>query len=211
MEITEVRIKLIDEPVERLKAFCSITFDNCFVIRDLKLIDGPAGPFVAMPSRKIMMRCPRCQGKNPLRASFCNQCGSPLYFFEPARDESGRSKLYADIAHPINAECRDKIQRAVLLAYEQELILAQQPGYVCRYDDFDESPFDGPHFRRQPDQRSDNRRQDSRRQDNRYQESNGVSRRVDSREESRPLSHLTRASKQRTPSSQDDEFGSGIY
>src|SRR3712207_7975842 len=37
LEITEVRIKLMDEPGERLKAFCSITFDNCFVVRDLKI------------------------------------------------------------------------------------------------------------------------------------------------------------------------------
>ena len=41
MEITEVRIKLMEEPGERLKAFCSITFDNCFVIRDLKIIEAP--------------------------------------------------------------------------------------------------------------------------------------------------------------------------
>ena len=40
MEITEVRIKLMEEASERLQAFCSITFDNSFVIRDLKIIDG---------------------------------------------------------------------------------------------------------------------------------------------------------------------------
>src|SRR4030095_1754546 len=53
VEITEVRIKLMEEPGERLKAFCSITFDNCLVVRDLKIIDGSNGPFVAMPSRKL--------------------------------------------------------------------------------------------------------------------------------------------------------------
>ena len=52
MEITEVRIKLMEEPGERLKAFCSITFDNCFVIRDLKIIHGATGYFVSMPSKK---------------------------------------------------------------------------------------------------------------------------------------------------------------
>ena len=40
MEITEVRIKLMDEASERLQAFCSITFDDWFVIRDLKIIEG---------------------------------------------------------------------------------------------------------------------------------------------------------------------------
>ena len=43
MEITEVRIKLVEKTTERLMAFCSITIDGAFVIRDLKLIGGPHG------------------------------------------------------------------------------------------------------------------------------------------------------------------------
>ena len=50
MEITEVRLTLRNE--ERLKAFVSITFDNAFVVRGLKVIDGNTGVFVAMPSRR---------------------------------------------------------------------------------------------------------------------------------------------------------------
>jgi stage V sporulation protein G len=50
MEITEVRLTLRHE--ERLKAFVSITFDNAFVVRGLKVIDGNTGLFVAMPSRR---------------------------------------------------------------------------------------------------------------------------------------------------------------
>ena len=50
MEITEVRLTLRQE--DRLKAFVSITFDNAFVVRGLKVIDGNAGLFVAMPSRR---------------------------------------------------------------------------------------------------------------------------------------------------------------
>ncbi len=50
MEITEVRLTLRDE--ERLKAFVSITFDDAFVVRGLKVIDGNTGLFVAMPSRR---------------------------------------------------------------------------------------------------------------------------------------------------------------
>ncbi|MBD3349783.1 MAG: septation regulator SpoVG [Candidatus Eisenbacteria bacterium] len=50
MEITEVRLTLREE--ERLKAFVSITFDNAFVVRGLKVIDGNSGLFVAMPSRR---------------------------------------------------------------------------------------------------------------------------------------------------------------
>ena len=50
MEITEVRISFRDEP--KLKAFVNITFDNSFVIRGMKVINGTKGYFVSMPSRK---------------------------------------------------------------------------------------------------------------------------------------------------------------
>jgi stage V sporulation protein G len=50
MKITEVRVSLRDD--NKLKAFASITLDNCFVIRGLKIIEGAKGCFVAMPSRK---------------------------------------------------------------------------------------------------------------------------------------------------------------
>ncbi|MFQ5900648.1 MAG: septation regulator SpoVG [Thermodesulfobacteriota bacterium] len=50
MEITDVRVSLAKE--EKLRAFVTITIDNCFIIRDLKIINGQNGLFVAMPSRK---------------------------------------------------------------------------------------------------------------------------------------------------------------
>lgn len=50
MKITEVRISLCDE--ERLKAFANVTFDNEFVVRGLKVIEGRNGLFVSMPSRR---------------------------------------------------------------------------------------------------------------------------------------------------------------
>ena len=50
MEITEVRVKLMDEPGERLQAFCSITFDDAFVVRDLKIIEGTTGPSWPCPA-----------------------------------------------------------------------------------------------------------------------------------------------------------------
>lgn len=137
MEITEVRIKLMEEPGERLKAFCSITFDNCFVVRDLKIIEGTNGPFVAMPSRKLTSHCPRCRSKNHLRAQHCNQCGSALSSDRLPVDNDGRAKLYADIAHPINSACREMIQNRVIEEFEQEIERSQQPDYVSRYDDFD--------------------------------------------------------------------------
>ncbi len=50
MEITGVRVFPIDE--EKLRAYVTITFDHCFVIRDLKIIQGSTGLFVSMPSKR---------------------------------------------------------------------------------------------------------------------------------------------------------------
>lgn len=137
MEITEVRIKLMDESSERLQAFCSITFDDCFVIRDLKIIEGASGPFVAMPSRKLTSHCPQCGCKNHLRAAYCSQCGSRLKEDRALKDSDGRAKLYADIAHPINSSCREMIQQRVIEEFRLEQQRALQPDYVSRYDDFE--------------------------------------------------------------------------
>jgi len=134
VEITEVRIKLMEDSEDRLRAFCSITFDNCFVIRDLKIIDGVHGPFVAMPSRKLTGHCHRCSYKNHLRAAYCNQCGVKLRTPHESTTD-GPQKLYADVAHPINSTCREMIQNAVIEELQQELARAGEPGYRSRYDD----------------------------------------------------------------------------
>lgn len=139
MEITEVRIKLMEDSDDRLQAFCSITFDNSFVVRDLKIIEGSSGPFVAMPSRKLTSHCHQCGAKNHLKAAYCNQCGARQRDDRMIRDSEGRAKLYADIAHPINSTCREAIQNRVIAEFRGELERSQQPGYVSRYDeDYDD-------------------------------------------------------------------------
>lgn len=50
MEISEVRVTI--RPDDRLKAFASVTFDNCFVVHGMKVIEGNNGLFIAMPSRR---------------------------------------------------------------------------------------------------------------------------------------------------------------
>lgn len=81
MDITDVRIrKIVTEG--KMKAIVSITFDNEFVVHDIKVIEGQNGLFIAMPSRKT---------------------------------PNGEFK---DIAHPINTQTREKIQKTILDAYE---------------------------------------------------------------------------------------------
>jgi stage V sporulation protein G len=84
MEITEVRVFPVENE-ERLKAYATITIENIFLIRDLRIINGNAGLFVAMPSRKM-------------------------------KDGS-----FKDIAHPLNSETRQMIEKRVLAEYEREL------------------------------------------------------------------------------------------
>ena len=130
MDISEIRVKLVERPQERLRAFCTVTVAREFVIRDVKVIEGPKGPFVAMPSRKVMDRCPQCGGKNHLRAQFCNDCGRPLAADRAPRDERGRSRLHIDVAHPIHQDCRTFMEDRILRAYREELDRSRQPGYV---------------------------------------------------------------------------------
>jgi stage V sporulation protein G len=129
MEISEVRVKLVANQDDRLKAFCSMTLDNEFVVRDIKVIEGTGGLFVAMPSRKMSDHCGKCGGKNHLRAKFCNHCGTKLSENRAQQDTEGRMKLHADIAHPINAQCRKDIQESIIKAFHIEFEKSKQPGY----------------------------------------------------------------------------------
>ena len=85
MRITDVRIRKINKE-GRMKAIVSVTFDEAFVVHDIKVIEGQNGLFIAMPSRKT---------------------------------PDGEFK---DIAHPINTETRERIQGAILEAYEKAVL-----------------------------------------------------------------------------------------
>jgi stage V sporulation protein G len=89
MEITDVKVFPVDE--DKLRAYVTITLDNCFVVRDLKVINGTTGLFVAMPAKKR------------------------------------KDGTYKDIAHPLNSEMRDRMERAVLAEYQRTVV----PGAVA--------------------------------------------------------------------------------
>jgi len=84
MNITDVRVRKVTEE-GKMKAIVSVTFDEEFVVHDIKIIEGQNGLFIAMPSRKM------ADGE------------------------------FRDIAHPINATTRAKIQEAVFAEYEKGL------------------------------------------------------------------------------------------
>ncbi|MDD2446943.1 MAG: septation regulator SpoVG [Tissierellia bacterium] len=84
MKITDVRVRKVAED-GKMKAIVSVTFDDEFVVHDIKVIEGQNGLFIAMPSRKM------ADGE------------------------------FRDIAHPINAATRQKIQEAVFEEYEKIL------------------------------------------------------------------------------------------
>lgn len=121
MKITEVRIFPTESKDGKLKAFATMTFDDWFVVRNVKVIQGNNGLFVAMPSRKAMDACPKCNFKNVRGSRYCNQCGTQVVQQEPADDSQGKNAgNHMDIAHPITQECRVYIQDSILTAYKQE-------------------------------------------------------------------------------------------
>ena len=85
MKITDVRVRKVTEE-GKMKAIVSVTFDEEFVVHDIKIIEGQNGLFIAMPSRKM------ADGE------------------------------FRDIAHPINATTRQKIQEAVFEEYKKVLV-----------------------------------------------------------------------------------------
>ena len=131
MEITEVRVALREGTTEgnpgerRLKAYATLTFDHCFVVRNIKIIDGRNGLFVAMPSRRPKATCPKCGFKADAGGRYCARCGAAQPSAPPAASsKESESQAHRDIAHPITAAFRQELQEKVLEAYEAEKIRA---------------------------------------------------------------------------------------
>lgn len=125
MEITEVRIFPKEGLNNKLRAYATITMDDSFVVRNIKVIEGKSGLFVAMPSRKMKDPCPKCGHKNEVRSKFCNECGGSIpqrapESATPEAQHDARQSEHKDIAHPITVQCRELIQKKVLEAYEKE-------------------------------------------------------------------------------------------
>ena len=89
MEITDVKVIPVDD--EKLKAFVSIVFDQCFVVTDIKIIHGPKGLFVSMPSKKR------------------------------------KDGTFKDIAHPLNSDTRERMEKTILAEYDRELARGTAP------------------------------------------------------------------------------------
>lgn len=122
IDITQVEITLAsDIPANntRLLAYASIELSGCFVVHDIRIVRARERVFVAMPSRKLMTKCPRCAGKNSVISNFCNECGGRLHRSQEF------VKAHADVAHPINDDARDCIEDRVMEAYHDEVALAQ--------------------------------------------------------------------------------------
>ncbi len=125
MEITEVKIFIKDSPDKKLRAYATVTFDNAFVVRNIKVIEGTSGLFIAMPSRKVKQPCPKCSFKNEPRSKYCNQCGVqlPVVPRPMVIESSVNAQLeHKDIAHPITQSFREYLQKRVLDAFEQEKV-----------------------------------------------------------------------------------------
>lgn len=85
MEITDIRVKKVSSE-GKMKAVVSVTFDNAFVVHDIKVIEGQEKLFTAMPSRRT-----------------------------PDNE-------FKDIAHPINSEMRDMLEKAIIAEYNETVL-----------------------------------------------------------------------------------------
>ena len=138
MEITEVRVFLKDSPDKKLKAYATVTFDNAFVVRNIKVIEGGGGLFIAMPSRKLKSPCPKCGFRNEVKSKYCNQCAAQLPAvvrpLSTEQETNGAQSEHRDIAHPITQTFRDYLQKKVLEAYEADKV--KGPSVASRDNSF---------------------------------------------------------------------------
>ena len=119
--ITEIHVELMNQIRQsKFRGVASIVINNALLVRDLKIIEGSEGAFVAMPSRKLQDNCPHCQGKNHLRARFCNDCGESLDEYR-CYGKVNNPSLHADVVHPINIGARRTLNTLVLQEYCKQL------------------------------------------------------------------------------------------
>ena len=88
------------------------------MVRDIRIIEGKKGLFVAMPSKKMQRDCPKCGFKNPITNRFCGSCGTTLNPVE--EKEFVPSQQHRDLAHPIKTEFREYLQHKILEEYDLE-------------------------------------------------------------------------------------------
>lgn len=160
MEITEIKIKIVPRGANKLKGFASITFDNAFVVKDVRIIQGLKGTIVAMPAKKLTFRCFKCGFKNTLRAKFCSECGRRVHAnFSRRNPTTGRPVLQVDVAHPINPDTRKMIEEKVIAAFDAEFEKFRQAAQAAQGEaigqvqnairaagGFDEDDFDSEDF-----------------------------------------------------------------
>ena len=121
MEITEIRIFPKEGQDKKLKAYATVTFDNAFVVRNIKVIQVIDGFFIAMPSRKLKNSCSKCGFKVEVGSRFCNHCGGAVNADARTVVEDPNAKAeHRDIAHPITQQFREYLQNKILEAYKKE-------------------------------------------------------------------------------------------
>lgn len=120
MNITDIRLDVIDNPSGKLRAFCSLTLNDEFVVKNFKIIEGNHGLFVAMPSRKLTKPCYRCDNRAFRSANYCDRCGKEF------DDRSGNShhdtgETHSDIAFPIQDDFREELEDRLIDAYKKRM------------------------------------------------------------------------------------------
>lgn len=118
MKITEIRCHLVNGN-SRLRSYIDVIFDDCFIIHEIKILQGKDKPFVVMPDKKITDNCEKCGKPNPLVNEFCGGCGFRIGM---VKKEEDNQPLYEDICHSLSQEFRDYLQNTVLDHYQKELL-----------------------------------------------------------------------------------------
>lgn len=121
MEITKVRVQLPDRrsTSQIVKAYCSIEFDDCLAVHELRLLEVDNRLFVAMPSRESRINCQKCGDKNNVSHRYCSSCGADMAPQKSHLKPNFLRTRHRDVVHPFTKEMRTEIESRVLEEYHR--------------------------------------------------------------------------------------------
>ena len=109
MNITDIQIKRCNNG--RLLAYVAVVFDNSFIVRGLRLVQGDK-IHLAMPDKKVKYKCENCNSLCDFDSKFCKYCGKPF-----TCNANGK---HLDICHPIEYGFRTYLEETVIKEYMKE-------------------------------------------------------------------------------------------
>ncbi|MEZ6092940.1 MAG: septation protein SpoVG family protein [Pirellulaceae bacterium] len=125
MEISDIRFSKHESKAAnnvQLKGYCSVTFDQSFVVHDVRILKSAEKHIIARPNQRRQTNCSVCYSKNAAASNYCSHCGKPMVLTntESTASIAASERHHRDIAHPITQDFRKKLEEEILMRFQIE-------------------------------------------------------------------------------------------